>query len=220
MQTLCAATVKNVREVKRCVQHRNVACAMKRAVRHDACCASRECMPYPLHAFLKIIYHDNAVCGNVYLRARCMRKCAACLRMQRFVRYISIRQHSCTCIFVWLLVICKRHRFSKRHRFDKKPLFEYNDVQSGSLESHGGTYCGQSIWKKNHVRSARSKNAKMNILQGNGNATTRKEYAKNAWFAMSRMESLGNALCVAAGGGPRSSQPSTKNRAAHFTECA
>ena len=30
----------------------------------------------------------------------------------------------------------------------------------------------------------------------------------------------GNALCVAAGGGPRSSQRSTKNRAAHFTECA
>ena len=70
------------------------------------------------------------------------------------------------------------------------------------------------------MRSAPSKNAKMNIPEANGNAAMTKEYAKNASLAMSSMDSLGNALCAAVGGAPQSSQRSTKKRAAHFTACA
>ena len=50
--------------------------------------------------------------------------------------------------------------------------------------------------------------------------TMTEEYAKNALLAMSRMASLGNALCVAVGGGLGSSQRSTKNRNVRFTGCA
>ena len=68
------------------------------------------------------------------------------------------------------------------------------------------------MWKKNRAPSAAARNGRPNIPRGNGNATTAKEYVKNALPAMRRTGSRGSALHVPVGEGRRISLRSTKGR--------